>query len=57
MQEVMGNIIAVIAVAGFGYFLYTRVKAAQARKEERAKNPPKGGGGGGGSNRPPTHQK
>lgn len=47
--------IAILAVAAFGYFIYTRIKAA---KERRANRPPGSGGGGGGGTGPgQTHPK
>lgn len=37
--------VALLALAGFGYFIYTRVKAAKARRDAGGSG---GGGGGGG---------
>lgn len=46
----MDYVIAVLAVAGFAYFVYTKVKASKGRT-------PGSGGGGGlkGDDRPPSH--
>lgn len=51
----MEYVVAFLAVGGFAYFLYTRIKASKERRENR----PPGGGGGGGGGRPPgdTHLK
>lgn len=45
----MEYVIALLAVAGFGYFIYTRVVAAKARRDAHVP----GGSGGGGSDGPP----
>lgn len=41
----MEYVIGILAVAGFGYFVYTRYVAAKARRDAHV---PGGGGGGGG---------
>lgn len=41
-------------LAGFVWFLYTRIKAS---KEKSGTSGGSGGGGGGGSDKPPVHRK
>lgn len=35
----MDYLITFLALAGFGYFIYTKVRASKARKEERVVQP------------------
>jgi hypothetical protein len=51
VSDTVGTVVGLVALAAFGYFIYTRIQAS--------KNKPKGTGtgGGGGSNNPPTHHK
>lgn len=49
----MEYFVSILAVVGFGYFIYTRVAASRKRDSER----PEGGSGGGSRNNPRTYEK
>jgi len=49
-----GTVVAGLAVVGFVYFIYTRIKASKKRRSEGGGG---SGGGGGGSGNPPQHPK
>jgi len=47
MNEVIGYVLAVVGIAAFGYFIYTKFQANKARKLSKSS----GSGGGSGAGR------